>query len=103
MKIKKGDKVMVMVGKDKGKEGVVEKTYVNSKKILIAGVNLYKRHMRKSQDLPQGGIIELPRALHISKIAALDPKTKKPTKIGYKMEDGKKVRFAKNSGTVLKN
>jgi large subunit ribosomal protein L24 len=63
MKIKKGDKVKVIYGKDKGKEGVVEKVYQKANKVLIPGINLYKKHIKKNEKMPQGGIIEVPRPL----------------------------------------
>jgi len=95
MKIRKGDKVKVIYGKDKGKEGVVEKVYQKAKKVLIAGVNLYKKHIKKNQKMPQGGIIDIPRPLAVSKVMLICPKCKKPTRVGFLKEEKKKLRVCK--------
>lgn len=102
MKLKKGDKVIVTVGKDKGKEGVIERTYDKANKVLIPEINMVKKHMRKSEDMPQGGIVDLPRPIHASNVMLKDPKTGKGTRIGIETKDNKKVRVAKKSKTVLK-
>lgn len=94
-KIKKGDKVKVLVGKDKGKEGVVERVYRKQRAVLIQGVNIYKKHIKKNEKAPQGGVVELSRPLNLSKLAIICPKCGKPTRVGYKEEKGKKVRFCK--------
>jgi large subunit ribosomal protein L24 len=103
-KIKKGDKVFVMSGKDKGKEGEVTKVIKISDsqdKALVQGVNLVKRHRKPSQD-SAGGIISEERPVQISNLMIVDPKTKKPSRVGFKLDkDGNKVRFAKKSGEVL--
>lgn len=103
MKIKKGDLVKVIAGKDKGREGTVERVYPNQDKVLIANINLYKRHLRKSQEMPEGGIVSLPRPLHVSNVMLIDPKTKKITRVGFQIKNGKKSRIAKVSSEVLKN
>ena len=95
MKIKKGDKVKVIYGKDKGKEGVVEKVYRKAKKILVPGINLYKRHIKKNEKMPQGGIIDIPRPFDISKVMLICPKCKKPTRVGFLIEEKKKFRICK--------
>jgi len=95
MKIKKGDKVRVMVGKDKGREGVVEKVYQKSGKVLIQGVNLFKRHLKKSEQLPQGGIVDVPRSMMIDKVSLVCPKCAKTTRVGFKLEKNKKFRICK--------
>jgi len=95
MKIKKGDKVKVIYGKDKGREGVVEKVYRKANKILILGINLYKRHIKKSEKMPQGGIIDVPRPLAVSKVMLICPKCKKETRVGFLLENGKKFRICK--------
>jgi len=95
MKIRKGDKVKVIYGKDKGKEGMVERVYRKQNKVLIFGVNLYKKHVKKSEQFPNGGIIEVPRPLDVSKVMLICPKCKKPTRVGFKKEDKKKFRFCK--------
>ncbi|MFZ6035070.1 MAG: 50S ribosomal protein L24 [Patescibacteria group bacterium] len=93
MKIKKGDKVKVIAGKDRGREGKVEKVYKNSSRVLISGVNQYKRHVRKNDQMPQGGIIDVPRPIDASKLMVVCPKCNKLTRVGYKVEKSKKVRI----------
>ncbi len=95
MKIKKGDKIKITVGKDKGKSGVVEKVYQNSEKVLVTGLNLYKRHVKKNEKMPQGGIVEIPRAIDISKLNLICPKCTKLTRVGFKIEKNKKFRVCK--------
>ncbi|MBI2049725.1 50S ribosomal protein L24 [Candidatus Roizmanbacteria bacterium] len=95
MKIKKGDKIKVMTGKDKGREGKVERVYSKQNKILVSGVNLYKRHIKKSDQAPQGGVVEVPRPLDIAKIALICPKCGKVTRVSYINEKGKKLRICK--------
>ncbi len=97
MKIKQGDKVVVIAGKDKGKEGVVTKTLRNDNKVIVEGVNIVKKHIK-----PNGGengrIAEVEAPIHVSNVMMLDPKTKKGTKIGYTTnKDGKKIRVSKKS------
>ncbi len=95
MKFKKGDKIKIISGKDKGKEGKIEKVYKKSNKILIPGINLYKRHIKKNEKLPQGGIIDIPRPFEASKAMLICSKCNKITRIGYKLEKEKKVRICK--------
>jgi len=95
MKIKKGDKVKVMTGKDKGKEGKVERVYKKSGKVLVANINLYKRHVKKSDKIPQGGIIDVPRPLDVAKVMLICPKCGKLTRVGFKVEKDKKYRICK--------
>ena len=100
-KIKKGDKVVVISGRDKGKSGEVLRVDRDDARALVQGVNLIKRHTRQSPGQP-GGIIEREAAIHVSNLAHIDPKTQKPTRVGFKLlEDGRKVRYAKRSGEVL--
>jgi len=101
MKIKKGDKVKVIYGKDKGKEGIVEKVYKKSRKVLIPGINLYKRHIRKNEKMPQGGIIDVPRPLSVSKVMIICPKCKKPTRVGFLREGNKKFRQCKKCSSKI--
>lgn len=101
MFVKTGDKVKVIAGKDKGKEGVVVKTMAAKDRVVVEGVNIVKKHQKPNNQYPQGGIVELEAPIHVSNVQLLDPSTNEPTKIGYKVEDGKKVRFAKKSGTTL--
>ena len=101
LKIRKGDKVVVIAGKDKGKTGEVLKVLPAECRVIVQGVNVVKRHTRPAMGNP-GGIVEKEAALHVSNVAHVDPKDRKPTRIGYRvLEDGKKVRFAKRSGEVL--
>jgi large subunit ribosomal protein L24 len=100
-KIKKGDKVIVTAGRDKGKKGEVMRVMPGEMRALVAGVNLVKRHQRQTARV-QGGIISKEAPVHFSKIAHVDPKTGKPTRIGWKkLSDGRMVRFAKKSGEVI--
>ncbi|MDY2519162.1 50S ribosomal protein L24 [Weissella cibaria] len=101
MFVKTGDKVKVIAGKDKGKEGVVVKTLAAKDRVVVEGVNIVKKHQKPNNQYPQGGIVELEAPIHVSNVQLLDPSTNEPTKVGYKVEDGKKVRFAKTSGTSL--
>ena len=101
MFVKTGDKVKVIAGKDKGKEGVVVKTISSQDRVVVEGVNMVKKHQKPNNQYPQGGIVELEAPIHVSNVQLLDPSTNEPTKVGYKVEDGKKVRFAKKSGTTL--
>lgn len=101
MFVKTGDKVKVIAGKDKGKEGVVVKTLAAKDRVVVEGVNIVKKHQKPNNQYPQGGIVELEAPIHVSNVQLLDPSTNVPTKVGYKVEDGKKVRFAKKSGTTL--
>lgn len=102
-KIKKGDTVQVLSGKHKGKSGQVTRVIPTSDRAYVQGINLVKRHTRQSQT-SAGGIIESERSIHISNLALLDPKSNKPTRVGFKiLSDGKKVRVAKRSGEVIDN
>jgi len=101
LKIRKGDKVVVITGRDKGKVGEVKRVYPDLNRVIVDGVNKVKRHTRPSAGDP-GGIVEKELSIHVSNVAYVDPKTSKPTRIGYKkLEDGRKVRFAKRSGEVI--
>ncbi len=95
MKVRKGDKVKVIYGKDKGREGVVERIYRKSNKILVPGINIFKKHVKKNEKMPQGGIVEIPRPLDVSKVMIICPKCKRPTRISYNFEDKKKFRVCK--------
>lgn len=101
MHIKTGDKVVVISGKDKGKEGVVLAAHPSTNKVTVEGVNVVKKHVRPSQMNPDGGIVEFEAPIHASNVMIVDPKSGKPTRVGFKFVDGKKVRFAKKSGEVL--
>ncbi|OHC83483.1 MAG: 50S ribosomal protein L24 [Rhodospirillales bacterium RIFCSPLOWO2_12_FULL_67_15] len=102
LKIKKGDRVVVISGRDKGKVGEVIKMYPREMRAIVQGVHRVKRHTRPTQANPQGGIVEKEGAIHLSNIAHVDPKSGKPTRVGFKtLKDGSKVRFAKKSGEVI--
>jgi large subunit ribosomal protein L24 len=101
MHVKKGDKVQVISGKDKGKQGVVLAAFPKKNRVLVEGVNIVKKHAKPSQANPQGGIITKEAPIHVSNVMPLDPKTGTPTRVGYKVVDGKKVRYAKKSGEIL--
>ena len=100
-KIKKGDRVIVLAGKDKGRQGQVIKVLPKEDRLVVSGVNMVKRHTRPTQGDPQGGIKNKEAALHISNVAFVDPKSGEPTRVGFRIEDGKKVRVAKKSGEVI--
>ena len=100
-KIKKGDQVIVISGKDKGKKGEVLKILTQTDRALVSGVNVAKKHQRPSA-MSAGGITEKERSIHISNLAVLDPKEGKATRVGYKvLDNGEKVRVAKRSGETL--
>ena len=100
-KIKRGDKVVVRTGRDKGKSGEVLRVLRQEDRVLVQGVNMVKRHQRPSQVAP-GGIIEKEAPLHISNVALADPKTDLPTRVGYRFDDsGRKLRYAKRSGEPI--
>ncbi len=101
MHVKKGDKVQVLSGKDKGKQGVILEAYPKKERILVEGVNIVKKHQKPSQDNPQGGILEKEAPIHVSNVLPIDPKSGEPTRVGYEDRDGKKVRIAKKSGEAL--
>jgi large subunit ribosomal protein L24 len=102
MHVKKGDTVIVIAGKDKGKKGRVLAAYPKKERVLVEGINLVKKHTRPSQSNPQGGIVTQEAPIHVSNVSLIDPKSGKPTRIGYKvLENGKKVRVAKKSGEVI--
>ena len=99
--IRKGDRVIVTAGRDKGKKGEVLKIFPKETKALVAGVNVVKRHQRQTQT-QQGGIVTKELPIHLSNIAHVDPKSGGATRIGFKiLGDGRKVRFAKKSGEVI--
>lgn len=100
-KIKKGDKVVVLTGRDSGRVGEVIRVMPKDETALVRGVRLVKRHQRQTQS-QEGGIISKEAPIHLSNVALADPKDGKPTRVGFKtLEDGRKVRFAKRSGEVI--
>ncbi len=101
MKIKKGDKVIVITGKDKGKTGEVTKAMPKENKVIVSGVNMVKRHQKPTQE-NAGGIVSKEAPIHVSNVAIVDPKSGKASRIGTKiLDDGRKVRVAKKSGEVI--
>ena len=105
MKIKKGDKVVVISGHEKGKEGIVTKTFPKEEKVIVEGLNKVTKHNKPNQQNTEGSITTKEAPIHVSNVAILDPKKKVPTKVGYRFEEvnGKtvKVRYAKKSGVKL--
>lgn len=101
MRVKKGDRVIVRTGKDKGKSGEILKVITKESRVLVQGVNMVKKHQRPTQTSP-GGISELEAPIHVSNVGLADPKDSTPTRVGYRILDGgQKVRFAKSSGEVI--
>ncbi|WOK37641.1 50S ribosomal protein L24 [Sphingomonas sp. C3-2] len=100
-KIKKGDTVVVLSGKDKGRTGEVTKSLPKEGKVIVAGVNVATRHRKPTQANPQGGLERIEAPMHISKVAIADPKDGKATRVRFEVKDGKKVRVAVKSGEVL--
>jgi len=101
LKIKKGDNVIVITGRDKGKTGEVLRVFPAEARAIVQGVNLAKRHTRPRMGEP-GGIVEKELTIHISNIAHVDPQSRKPTRVGFRLlGDGRKVRFARRSGEVI--
>ena len=101
MNLVKGDNVIVIAGRDKGKTGTIQKVIPEQNRVVVENVNLRKKHKKPTQQNPDGGIVEIYAPIDASNIMLLDPKTKKPTRIGHKIVKGKKVRYAKKSGTTL--
>ena len=102
MKIVKGDKVVVIAGKDKGKEGIVQAVYPKVNKVVVEGVNTHKKHKKPTQQSPEGSIVEMYVPIDASNVAIVDPKTKKASRVGYAVDkDGKKIRISKKSGSKL--
>jgi len=100
-RIRKGDKVVVLAGRDKGKTGEVVKAMPKEDRVIVQGVNMVKRHQRPSYT-QQGGIVEKEAPIHVSNVAHVDPKDGRPTRVGFRfLDDGRKVRFARRSGEVL--
>ncbi len=99
-KIKKGDKVVVLAGKDKGRSGEVIRMMPKDDKAVVRGINMVRKHQKQSQT-QEGGIIAKEAPIHLSNIAVADPKDGKATRIGFEVKDGKKVRIAKRSGATI--
>ncbi|MCQ2152956.1 MAG: 50S ribosomal protein L24 [Bacteroidales bacterium] len=99
--IKKGDTVYVNAGNDKGKTGKVLSVSPEKSRAIVEGINVVSRHTKPNSKQPQGGIIKQEAPVHISNLQLIDPKSQKPTRIGHRIENGKKVRYAKKSGEVI--
>jgi large subunit ribosomal protein L24 len=100
-KIKKGDKVVILSGKDKGKQGEVTKSIPREGKVIVSGVNIITRHKKPTQGNPPGGLEKAEAPLHVSKVALQDPKTGKPTRVRFEIQGDKKVRVAVRSGETI--
>lgn len=102
MKIKKGDNVIVIAGRDKGKTGIVQLVHPKLNRVVVEGVNIRKKHRKPTQNNPEGSIADIYAPIHISNVAVVDPKTKEPTRVKMSVnKDGQKVRVTVKSGTVL--
>jgi large subunit ribosomal protein L24 len=101
MFVKTGDKVKILTGKDKGKEGTVLNAMPKRDKVIVEGLNIMKKHTRPTGMGQEGGIVEKEAPIHVSNVQLIDPKTNESTRVGYKVENGKKVRYAKKSGEEL--
>lgn len=103
IRLKKGDTVQVLSGKYKGKTGKIVATHPTENKVTVEGINIVKKHVKPNRTYPQGGIIEMTKPIWVSKVAVVDPTTKKPSRIGYKLDDkGVKTRVYKASGKEIK-
>ena len=102
MKIKKGDTVIVISGADKGKQGIVQRAYPKLNKVVVEGVNVHKKHRKPTQQSPEGSIVEIYVPIDVCKVALIDPKTKKPTRVHMAVVKGKKVRVAKSGAAIDK-
>lgn len=101
LKIRRGDKVVVLAGRDKGKHGEVVKAFPTENKVVVQGINMVRKHQKQTPN-QQGGIIAKEAPIHVSNLAIQDPKDGAPTRIGYRiLDDGRKVRYAKRSGEVI--
>jgi large subunit ribosomal protein L24 len=101
MKLKKGDKVVVITGKDKGRQGEITKVYPKDNKVIVSGINQFKRHLKRQNEQNPGGIIEVERPINASKIMLLDPTTNEPTRVGYEIKNGQKIRISKKSKSPI--
>ena len=101
LKIKTGDTGKIIAGEEKGKEGKVLRVDREKNRAIVEGVNLVKKHTKPNAQNPQGGIVEKEASIHISNLSLIDPKTKKATRVGFEVKDGKKVRISKKSNVVI--
>lgn len=102
MKLKKGDKIRITAGKDRGRKGVIEKVFPKEGRVLVPGINIYKKHVKPRGEKQPGGIIEIPRPLSVAKVALVCPKCKQPTRIGYQIGKGKgKSRICRKCNQLI--
>ncbi len=101
LNIRKGDKVLVIAGRDKDSEGQVLEVFPKKQRVIVDQINIVKKHTKPTQDNP-GGIIEMPASIHISNLMLIDPKTGEPTRVGRKRVEGKLVRYSKKSGEIIR-
>ena len=100
-RIRRDDTVQVLTGKDRGKRGQVRRVLPKAERVIVQGVNLRYKHLRRSQKNPQGGRVQKESPLHASKVQLVDPKTNRPTRVGFRIDGGRKVRYAKRSGEAV--
>ena len=100
-KIKKGDEVVILTGKSRGEKGKIDRVDAKKDRVYVSGVNIYKRHTKPGGAYEEGGIVDKVMPVHVSNVAVVDPKSNKPTRIGYKIDGDKKVRVTRKSGSVL--
>lgn len=103
MLVKTGDKVVVISGKEKGKEGTVLSVDAKNNRVVVKGLNMIKKHEKPSQTNQNGGVVETEGSIHASNVMLVDPESGKPTRVGFQIVDGKKVRIAKKSGKAIDN
>lgn len=101
MFIKRNDKVKVIAGKDKGKEGEILKAFPADNRVIVKGVNIIKKHQKPSNENPNGGIVEVEAPINVSNVMLIDPSNNEATRVGFKVEDGKKVRVSKKTGEII--
>lgn len=101
MKIRKGDKVKIIAGKDKNRQGKVEKVYRKQNKVLILGINIYKKHIKKSEKFPQGGVVEIPRPIDVSRVMLICSHCDKTTRVEFVVEKNKKKRRCKKCQSII--
>jgi large subunit ribosomal protein L24 len=102
--VRRGDSVIVVAGKDKGREGEIIKVLIEEQRVIVRGINMIKRHTKPSAQNPNGGVVQKEASIHVSNVMHRDPESGKPTRMGHKfMKDGSKIRFAKKSGSTIEN
>ena len=101
MFVKTGDKVRVIAGKDKGKEGTIKELFVKDNRVIVVGINMIKKHQKPSNAYPQGGMLDKEAPINASNVMLIDPSNNEPTRVGYSVVDGKKVRVSKKSGQAI--